>query len=124
MCPVTKQPLPRDSDLTPDHALRLLIQAWCVVNASRGVERIATARAPVDGPGIRKLVHGLSVPRLQLDSLNLITLLARANESNRRCMLQSGVAGAMADVINAMHAPSGNRWIGSTWRSVSSTPSE
>ncbi|RZS00219.1 hypothetical protein BHM03_00029877 [Ensete ventricosum] len=43
MCPVTKQPLPRDSDLTPDHALRLLIQAWCVVNASRGVERIATA---------------------------------------------------------------------------------
>ncbi|CAL9205606.1 unnamed protein product [Musa hybrid cultivar] len=100
MCPVTKQPLPRDSDLTPNHTLRRLIQAWCVVNASRGVERIPTPRAPVDGPGIRKLVHGLSAPRLQLDSLNLIAALARENESNRRCMLQYGVAGAMVDVIN------------------------
>ncbi|GMJ03356.1 plant U-box 23 [Hibiscus trionum] len=39
-CPVTQQPLPPDSDLTPNHTLRRLIQAWCIDNASLGVDRI------------------------------------------------------------------------------------
>ncbi|KAF8049634.1 hypothetical protein N665_0095s0094 [Sinapis alba] len=53
-CPVTKQPLPLDSDLTPNHMLRRLIQHWCVENATRGVVRIPTPRAP---PGKLNIVE-------------------------------------------------------------------
>jgi hypothetical protein len=34
-CPVTKQQLSDYTDLTPNHTLRRLIQAWCTLNASR-----------------------------------------------------------------------------------------
>lgn len=53
-CPVTKQHLPLDSDLTPNHTLRRLIQHWCVENATRGVARIPTPRAP---PGKLNIVE-------------------------------------------------------------------
>ncbi|KAJ7971683.1 RING-type E3 ubiquitin transferase [Quillaja saponaria] len=45
-CPVTKQPLTESTDLTPNHTVRRLIQAWCTVNASHGVERIPTPKPP------------------------------------------------------------------------------
>lgn len=45
-CPVTKGDL-RADDLVPNHALRRVIQAWCVANRCRGVERIPTPRVPV-----------------------------------------------------------------------------
>lgn len=45
-CPVTKQPLHLDSDLTPNHTLRRLVQHWCVENAMRGIVEIPTPRAP------------------------------------------------------------------------------
>uniref|UniRef100_A0A453IIT6 U-box domain-containing protein n=1 Tax=Aegilops tauschii subsp. strangulata TaxID=200361 RepID=A0A453IIT6_AEGTS len=41
VCPVTHAPLRRD-DLVPNHAIRRVIQDWCVANRSRGVERIPT----------------------------------------------------------------------------------
>ncbi|KAK1354527.1 U-box domain-containing protein [Heracleum sosnowskyi] len=39
-CPVTKQPLPRDFDLTPNHTLRRLIQAWCTANADHAIHHV------------------------------------------------------------------------------------
>uniref|UniRef100_A0A0D9XHF5 U-box domain-containing protein n=1 Tax=Leersia perrieri TaxID=77586 RepID=A0A0D9XHF5_9ORYZ len=45
-CPVTKGDL-RADDLVPNHALRRVIQAWCVANRCRGVERIPTPRVPL-----------------------------------------------------------------------------
>ena len=54
-CPVTKQPLL--PDLTPNHTLRRLIQAWCTVNASHGVQRIPTPKPPVDKTLIEKLLR-------------------------------------------------------------------
>ncbi|KAK6147297.1 hypothetical protein DH2020_018209 [Rehmannia glutinosa] len=41
ICPVTKQPLPRDSDLTPNHNLRRLIQAWCSIKTLQKLEALA-----------------------------------------------------------------------------------
>ncbi|CAK9146371.1 unnamed protein product, partial [Ilex paraguariensis] len=40
-CPVTKQVI-SDSDLTPNITLRRLIQSWCSINASYGIERFPT----------------------------------------------------------------------------------
>lgn len=58
-CPVTKQPLPLDSDLTPNHMLRRLIQHWCVENATRGVARIPTPRAPPGKPNLIEEIKNL-----------------------------------------------------------------
>ncbi|MQM11023.1 hypothetical protein Taro_043923 [Colocasia esculenta] len=101
-CPVTNLPLPRDSELTPNHTLRRLIQAWCTVNASRGVDRIPTPRAPVDASRVLKLLQDLSVPQLETQTLRLLSTLASDSESNRRCMVQAGVAKRMATMIVAL----------------------
>ncbi|XP_008799744.3 E3 ubiquitin-protein ligase PUB23-like [Phoenix dactylifera] len=98
-CPVTKQPIPKDSDLTPNHSLRRLIQAWCTANASNGVDRIPTPRAPIDKPGVLELLDNLLVPRLQLDSLRLIAALVSESECNRCCMVQSGAANSLIQLI-------------------------
>ncbi|GFZ09230.1 plant U-box 22 [Actinidia rufa] len=45
LCPVTKQPMPQDSDLTPNHTLRRLIQSWCTEKA---LDRIPTPKPPLN----------------------------------------------------------------------------
>lgn len=44
-CPITKQVLPRDSDLTPNVMLRRYIQAWWTTNAKYGIDRIPTPKS-------------------------------------------------------------------------------
>lgn len=57
-CPVTKQNLPRDIELlTPNHMLRRLIQAWCIANASNGIDRIPTPKYPLDKSHMLRLVR-------------------------------------------------------------------
>ncbi|KHN48421.1 E3 ubiquitin-protein ligase PUB23 [Glycine soja] len=86
-CPVTKQPLL--PDLTPNHTLRRLIQAWCTVNASHGVQRIPTPKPPVDKTLIEKLLRDASAsdsPSLQLRSLRTLKSIASESQSNKRCI--------------------------------------
>ncbi|KAK7387365.1 hypothetical protein VNO78_28113 [Psophocarpus tetragonolobus] len=45
-CPVTNQVL-TTFDITPNHAIRRMIQDWCVQNSSYGIQRIPTPRIPV-----------------------------------------------------------------------------
>ncbi|XP_061376007.1 E3 ubiquitin-protein ligase PUB23-like [Gastrolobium bilobum] len=92
-CPVTKQPLPRDSDLTPNHTLRRLIQAWCTQNASLGIDRIPTPKPPLNKIQVLKLLKNLTVtdPNLKLKSLRKLELLAAENERNKKCLLEAGV---------------------------------
>ncbi|KAK4790067.1 hypothetical protein SAY86_017371 [Trapa natans] len=98
-CPVTKQPLPRDSFLTPNHTLRRLIQAWCVTNAKNGVDRIPTPKAPLDAARVLRLVRDLQVEGLCLRTLKRLEELGLENERNRRCMAEAGVAEAMVPLI-------------------------
>ncbi|XP_027364271.1 E3 ubiquitin-protein ligase PUB23-like [Abrus precatorius] len=90
-CPVSKQPLPRDSDLTPNHTLRRLIQAWCTQNASLGIDRIPTPKPPLDKTQVLKLLKDLK------DHKNLMQLefLAAENERNKKCLLEAGVPKVM-----------------------------
>ncbi|XP_072950432.1 E3 ubiquitin-protein ligase PUB23-like [Typha angustifolia] len=99
-CPVTNQPLfPNSSGVTPNHTLRRLIQSWCTTNASRGVDRIPTPRAPLDNRAVLDLLRGLCDPQQQLNSLKTAAALVAESESNRRCMVQHGVAECMAKLI-------------------------
>ncbi|OMO76993.1 hypothetical protein COLO4_25420 [Corchorus olitorius] len=90
-CPVTKQPLPSDSDLTPNHTLRRLIQAWCIANASNGMDRIPTPKSPLDKSRVIKLIREFAVPSLCINALKKMDVLAKENERNRKCMQETGV---------------------------------
>lgn len=90
-CPVTQQPLPLDSDLTPNHTLRRLIQSWCTQNASLGIDRIPTPKPPLTKIQVQKLLKGIKDPKVQLKSLMQLELLAAEKESNRKILLENGV---------------------------------
>ncbi|XP_057954086.1 E3 ubiquitin-protein ligase PUB23-like [Malania oleifera] len=102
-CPVTKQRLPPDSDLTPNHTLRRLIQAWCMENASNGVDQIPTPQAPLRKSHLLKILQDLQNPKLQLKTLKRLELLATDNQSNRKYMAEAGVANTMASIIVNCH---------------------
>lgn len=102
-CPVTKQPLPSDSDLTPNHTLRRLIQSWCTENASNGVARIPTPKAPLTKAHVMNLAKELWVPHLQLKTLRKLELVAMENERNRRSMAEAGVVKNMVSFLVACY---------------------
>ncbi|KAK9279216.1 hypothetical protein L1049_012894 [Liquidambar formosana] len=98
-CPVTNQPLSRDcNDLTPNHTLRRLIQAWCTSNATNGVDRIPTPKTPLNTTHVLKLIRDLKVGPLHFKTLKKIEALAD-NERNIKCMAEAGVAKEMAILI-------------------------
>ena len=98
-CPVTKQPLPKDLDLTPNHTLRRLIQAWCADNSAYGIDRIPTPKAPLSKLQIIKLIKDLWKPELQTKTLIRLEVFAAENERNRKCMAEAGVPRALLTYI-------------------------
>ncbi|KAK5804009.1 E3 ubiquitin-protein ligase PUB24-like [Gossypium arboreum] len=98
-CPVTQQPLPTVSDLTPNHTLRRLIQAWCNENASLGVDRIPTPKPSINKFHFLKLIKQLQHPDSKMKALKELDLLAVKNERNRKYMVEAGVPKAMLSFI-------------------------
>ncbi|KAK7337324.1 hypothetical protein VNO77_17890 [Canavalia gladiata] len=99
-CPVTKQPLSDYTDLTPNHTLRRLIQAWCTMNASHGIERIPTPKPPVNKNQISKLLKDAShSPLMQIKSLRRLKSIASGSETNKRCMEAAGVVEFLASIV-------------------------
>ncbi|KAL2322993.1 hypothetical protein Fmac_027372 [Flemingia macrophylla] len=100
-CPVTKQPLL--PDLTPNHTLRRLIQAWCTVNASHGVQRIPTPKPPVDKAIIQKLLQDSASDsptlQLRLQSLRTLKTIVSENQSNKRCVESAGAVDTLTSLI-------------------------
>ncbi|XP_031100720.1 U-box domain-containing protein 21-like [Ipomoea triloba] len=86
-CPLTKQALLAGSDPVPNHAIRQMIQDWCVENADSGVERIATPKAPIAS---RDVVEILAKIEAAGDELNgemcrgLVVKLRTAMEESKR----------------------------------------
>lgn len=97
-CPVTKQVLTADSDLTPNHTLRRLIQSWCILNA---IERIPTPKPPINKIQILKLINEAKRPSLQLQSLQTLKSLASESEANKRCIESAGAVEFLASVITS-----------------------
>lgn len=98
-CPVTQQPLPTLSDLTPNHTLRRLIQAWCNENASLGVDRIPTPKPSIDKFHFLRIIKELQHPDSKMKALKELDLLAAKNERNRKYMVEAGVPKAMLSFI-------------------------
>ncbi|XP_057782041.1 E3 ubiquitin-protein ligase PUB24-like [Salvia miltiorrhiza] len=101
VCPVTKQPLPRSSDLTPNHMLRRLIQAWCTANA---IDRIPTPKSPLQRSIVVKLIRDVNRrgadPSAQMNALTKLDDLAAEDDGgNRRCMAEAGVPKAMLSFV-------------------------
>ncbi|KAL8094979.1 hypothetical protein AgCh_036472 [Apium graveolens] len=97
-CPVTKQLL-SDTELTPNHTLRRLIQAWCTLNASYGIQRIATPRLPVSTSQISKLLKDAKSPKLQMRCLKRLKSIASENETNKRFIEAAGASNFLASII-------------------------
>ncbi|KAG9156044.1 hypothetical protein Leryth_012111 [Lithospermum erythrorhizon] len=98
-CPITKQPLPKDSDLLPNHMLRRLIQAWCVANAKHGIDLIPTPKSPVTKLHVLKLIDDLHFPPMVKNALKKMEELAMENEKNRKVMVEAGVIKVMVTFI-------------------------
>ncbi|KAM3324596.1 E3 ubiquitin-protein ligase PUB24-like [Capsicum chacoense] len=101
ICPVTKVHVPRGSDLTPNHTLRRLIQAWCVMNGFNGVDLIlsSTPKPPLSKTYVLNLVLDLSVPRTEMKTLERLEVLAKENERNKMCMVEVGVHKALVKFL-------------------------
>ncbi|CAN0879359.1 E3 ubiquitin-protein ligase PUB22 [Linum grandiflorum] len=107
-CPVTKQVIvvSRDdnsSDLmTPNITLRRLIQSWCMLNASHGVDRIPTPKPPVSRSQIAKLVAAGPTMSAQqkMKCLKKLKSFAKENDANRRCIESTaGAVDFLASVV-------------------------
>ncbi|KAJ6947768.1 E3 ubiquitin-protein ligase PUB23-like [Populus alba x Populus x berolinensis] len=97
-CPVTKQELFTE-DLTPNHTLRRLIQAWCTLNASFGIERIPTPKPLADRAQISKLLNDAKkFPHLLLKSLRRLRSITLESESNRSCLEEAGVVDFLVEI--------------------------
>ncbi|CAN6825193.1 unnamed protein product [Brassica oleracea] len=99
-CPVTKQDI-TDADLTPNHTLRRLIQSWCTLNASHGVERIPTPRPPISKSEIEKLLKDSASSHQNLAKcLKRLRHIVSENASNKRCLEAAGVPEFLATVVS------------------------
>ncbi|CAL4930044.1 unnamed protein product [Urochloa decumbens] len=112
-CPVTHAPL-RHEDLVPNHAIRRVIQDWCVANRSRGVERIPTPKIPVTPVQASELLFDLAAaarrprdaaPRCA-EVVAKIRALARDSERNRRCFASIGTGRVLAAAFDSLASAS------------------
>ncbi|GMJ13961.1 plant U-box 23 [Hibiscus trionum] len=98
-CPVTKQVI-ADCELTPNHTLRRLIQSWCLLNSSHGIERIPTPKPPISKPQIIKLLDDAKSPRQQVKCLKRLQSMASQNVTNKRIMESSGAVEFLASIVS------------------------
>ncbi|KAI4334174.1 hypothetical protein L6164_018895 [Bauhinia variegata] len=98
-CPVTKQSL-SDTDLTPNHVLRRLIQAWCTLNASHGIERIPTPKPPIEKTQIvRILSEAKRFPDKQLQCLRRLRSIVFESQRNKSCLESAGAIEFLASCL-------------------------
>ncbi|XAR60191.1 Ubiquitin--protein ligase [Bertholletia excelsa] len=100
-CPVTRQPL-SDTELTPNHTLRRLIQAWCTINASHGIQRIPTPNTYVHRTHISKLISDAKKsPFLHQKCLQTLRSIAlKGSQSENKCLEAAGAVEFLAPIIN------------------------
>ncbi|PKA58335.1 E3 ubiquitin-protein ligase PUB23 [Apostasia shenzhenica] len=99
-CPATNQPLP-SLDLTPNHTLRRLIQAWCAANAANGVDRIPVPQISI------LLDESRRSPEQLLASLRRLREIAAGSDADRQCLEASGVVEFLASLISGVELECG-----------------
>lgn len=105
-CPVTNQAL-RNFDQIPNHALRMMIQDWCV---SYGVERIPTPRIPITSYDVSEVCSRILAASRARDGnkcQELVTKVknsAKESERNKRCLVNNGIGAALAETFESFSA--------------------
>ncbi|GAA0141662.1 hypothetical protein LIER_02757 [Lithospermum erythrorhizon] len=100
-CPVTKQILNQDLEITPNITLRRLIQAWCTLNASTGIERFPTPKPPASKIQILKLINeARNGPQKEVKCLQSLRSVASISETNKRCIESAGGVEFLVCMIN------------------------
>lgn len=98
-CPVKKLAI-SDSELTPNHTLRRLIQSWCALNASRGIEQItATPKAPTSKARITEILNEARSPQSLLKCLRRLRSIASQNSTSRWSLEEAGVVDFLARIV-------------------------
>ncbi|PON53680.1 Coatomer beta subunit [Trema orientale] len=105
-CPITNQEL-RSLEPIPNHAIRKMIQDWCVENRSRGVERIPTPRTPISSLEVSEIVSKIAAAVERRDSsccrdfVAKVKSSAKESERNKRCLANNGAGKALSAAFEA-----------------------
>ncbi|XP_057491932.1 U-box domain-containing protein 21 [Actinidia eriantha] len=95
ICPVTNQVL-ENFDQIPNHAIRRMIQDWCVENCARGMERIPTPRIPVAPRDVLEICSKIMTATQLGDHKKCMELVekikrwGRESERNKKCIIENG----------------------------------
>nr|GMD54655.1 U-box domain-containing protein 21-like [Ipomoea batatas] len=105
-CPVTNQEV-TSYELIPNHAIRRMIQEWCVDNRSHGIERIPTPRIPVSSYEVSEMCGRLEAATARGDHRECVELvgrmkgLAKESERDKKCIVESGSGRVLAACFRA-----------------------
>ncbi|KAJ6689512.1 hypothetical protein OIU85_005878 [Salix viminalis] len=103
-CPMTNKVL-SNLDPIPNHAIRKMIQDWCVANGSYGIERIPTPRIPLSSEAALEIHSKIKTACRKGDQAgcqNLaakIKALAKESERNKRCLVATETAGVLSSAF-------------------------
>ncbi|KAK7300657.1 hypothetical protein RJT34_11505 [Clitoria ternatea] len=103
-CPVTKTEL-TTFDMIPNHAIRRMIQDWCVQHRSHGIERIPTPRIPVTPYEVTDTCTKILSAAQHGDDNKCVELVrkikswGRESERNKRCVVGNGAPLALANAF-------------------------
>lgn len=105
-CPVSKTAL-TTFDMIPNHALRRVIQDWCVEHRSYGVERIPTPRIPVTPYEVSDVCTKILSAAQQGDEnkgrelVRKMKTWGKESERNRRCIVGNGASVVLASAFDS-----------------------
>ncbi|KAF7831136.1 U-box domain-containing protein 21-like [Senna tora] len=105
-CPVTNLVLP-NTLMVPNHAIRRLIQDWCVEHRSYGIERIPTPRIPVAPCDVSEVCSRVVAAARNGDErkcrelVGKIRVWGRESERNKRCVVENGACSVLASAFDS-----------------------
>ena len=106
MCPVTKKVL-TNFDMIPNHAIRRMIQDWCVEHRSFGIERIPTPRIPVTPYEVTDTCTRIVNAAQNGDEnkckemVRKIKAWGKESERNKRCIVANGDSLALVNAFDS-----------------------
>ncbi|KAJ7964445.1 RING-type E3 ubiquitin transferase [Quillaja saponaria] len=116
-CPVTNQVL-KSFDQIPNHAIRRMIQDWCVQNQSYGIERIPTPRIPVAPYVVSEILSRMTSAAQHGDDnkcqemVGKIKAWGKESERNKRCVVDNGAGFVLANAFDSFSKISIEKYVG------------
>ncbi|CAA7025612.1 unnamed protein product [Microthlaspi erraticum] len=113
-CPVTNTVL-TTSEQIPNHAIRRMIQGWCVANkGSSSLDRIPTPRVPITSHQVVEIREKLSSATRRGDHVSCVEMvkkmkrLGKESERNKKCLSENGVGFVLCVCFDAFSENASN----------------